>query len=192
MVYMDSSQRTLLWGGAGFVQTAGRYAGSRFYGDTWEWDGESWVQVADTGPAPNAGIGLAFDSARNVVVMFAYHGWADPDRPNMETWERDGQGWTQVGDSGPRTYNHIHQIVYDSARQVTLLEGGSIGSDGAKSYEPVGTWVWNGNVWTQVADVGQPLRVSAALAYDASRERAVTFSAQIPAGDSMLNPGTWE
>src|SRR5437764_14360649 len=32
---------------------------SRFY-DTWEWDGEAWTQVADTGP-PRSGGGLVYN-----------------------------------------------------------------------------------------------------------------------------------
>jgi hypothetical protein len=48
MVYMGSSGRTLL-GFNGFVQ---------FY-DTWGWDGEGWVQVAETGPTLFPWVGLA-------------------------------------------------------------------------------------------------------------------------------------
>src|SRR5215207_9233278 len=39
--YMSSTAKTLLWGGA---------EGSQRFGDTWEWDGSGWVQVADTVP----------------------------------------------------------------------------------------------------------------------------------------------
>src|SRR5512132_2349595 len=61
MVYMASTSRTLLWGG---------YDDTTFFGDTWEWDGELWVQVEDTGPTPFALAGLTFDSIRNVTVFF--------------------------------------------------------------------------------------------------------------------------
>jgi hypothetical protein len=86
MVYMASTARSLLWGGGGL----------NVFGDTWEWDGEGWVQVQDTGPAPSALVGLAFDSDRNVAVLFTQTDTA------WETWEWVGSTWTQVDDSGPQ------------------------------------------------------------------------------------------
>jgi hypothetical protein len=107
MVYMASTSRTLLWGG---------YDDTTLFGDTWEWDGELWVQVEDTGPTPFAFAGLTFDSIRNVTVFFNSNG----TNTAGETWEWAGQGWT-----------------------VTLLEGGSV-QNGSAQYPPVGTWGWDG------------------------------------------------
>lgn len=159
MVYMASTARSLLWGGVD---------DSNAFGDTWEWDGEGWVQVEDTGPAPNALVGLAFDSDRNVTVLFTQTDTA------WETWEWDGSAWTQVDDSGPPAAQGIFQMVYDRARQVTVLEGGAV-ENGPTQPAPVGTWVWDGSTWTQVADVGPPQRGYSTLGYDTSRERIVHF-----------------
>jgi len=62
MTDMPSTGRTLLWGGGD---------STAYFGDTWEWDGSGWVQVADTGRAPFAAVGLVFDSIRNLTVLFA-------------------------------------------------------------------------------------------------------------------------
>jgi hypothetical protein len=111
--------RSLLWGG--------QHDPTRF-GDTWEWDGEDWVQVADTGPPPTVFVELAFDSVRNVAVLFR----SDNTNTAWETWEWDGELWTQVDDAGPHALNGLFEMTYDSARRLTLLEGGSVQSPGSQ------------------------------------------------------------
>lgn len=176
MVYMTS--RTLLWGGGD---------SGAFFGDTWEWDGEGWVQVADTGPAPFAWAGLAFDSNRNVAVLFT----SNVANTAWETWEWDGQGWTQVEDTGPKTRNNLFGLVYDRARQVTVLEGGAVRR--TLGTPPVGTWTWDGTSWTQVSDVGPPQRFFSARAYDASRQRVVHYGGLDTDGTTTSSGReTWE
>jgi hypothetical protein len=58
--HIEAAGRTLLWGGVG---------GQQELNDTWEWDGEGWVQVADTGPTLTYLAGIAYDSNRNVAVV---------------------------------------------------------------------------------------------------------------------------
>jgi hypothetical protein len=177
MVYVASTGKTVLWGG--FDSTGP-------YGDTWEWDGSGWVQVADTGPAPFGAVGLAFDSIRNATVLFS----SDENSTAFDTWEWDGDAWTQVDDTGPQAVNGYFAMVYDRAREVTILESGAVGS-GIPQSPPVGTWAWDGVTWTQVADVGPSQRVLAGLAYDASRRRVVLFGG----GDTATNAyfgDTWE
>src|SRR5215207_838598 len=128
--YMSSTAKTHLWGGA---------EGSQRFGDTWEWDGSGWVQVADTGPTPFLAVGLAFDSVRNVTVLFT----SDENLTAFETWEWNGDGWTQVEDTGSQAANGAFAMVYDRARQVTILEGGAVGS-GLSQQPRVGTWAWVG------------------------------------------------
>lgn len=179
MVYTAPSARSLLWGGRG---------PGTWFGDTWEWDGEGWVQVADMGPPPFAYAGLAFDSNRNVTVLFT----ENPANSIRETWEWDGASWTQVDDIGPQAMNTLFAMVYDSARQVTVLEGGSLqsGAPGAQ-YPPVGTWSWNGTAWTQLDDLGPPQRTVSALAYDALRQRVVHFGGLNVTGAALARD-TWE
>ena len=175
MTHMASTGKTLLWGGA---------TGVGYAGDTWEWDGDGWVQVADTGPAPIIYAGMAFDSTRNVVVLFT----TDTTGTVWETWEWDG-AWTQVEDTGPQAAQSAFQLVYDGARGVTLLEGGAVVPP-TGGVTPVGTWQWDGASWTQVADTGPPARVLSGLAYDATRERVVLFGGANL--DNTFQSDTWE
>lgn len=61
-------------------------------GDTWLWDGTTWtMRSSATDPCRREGHAMAYDSLREVVVMFGGHG-CGVDGMNGETWE--------YGDSG--------------------------------------------------------------------------------------------
>ena len=74
-------------------------------------------------------------------------------------------------------------MVYDEARGVTLLFGGS----GSTTFGD--TWTWNGQTWTRVATTGPSPRNIPTLAYDARRQRVVLFGGQ--SGTTLLSD-TWE
>ena len=82
LAYDSARHRVVLFGGddcSGLLQG----------GDTWEWDGTTWLQVATTGPGPRGGAtAMAYDRARGQVVLF---GGAAPDTPDK------GDTWTWLG-----------------------------------------------------------------------------------------------
>jgi hypothetical protein len=128
---------------------------------------------------------LVYDSTRNVSVLFggsSASGWA------IDTWEWDGETWTQIEDTGPDGQVAHETMTYDAARKVAVLDGGSATSGG------VGTWTWDGTVWTQLADTGPSKRYLASLSFDAKRERAVLFggSTSGSAYSGVLEKSTWE
>jgi hypothetical protein len=67
------------------------FGGTRLFGpgqlfrDTWTWDGEYWTQRQDIGPAPRAGHGMAYDSARQRTVLF---GGMAANGSLGDTWEQ--------------------------------------------------------------------------------------------------------
>lgn len=61
MAYDSLRGRVVLFGGA---ITNGAL------GDTWEWDGTDWTQMATSGPSRRYGHALAYDSRRQRVVLF--------------------------------------------------------------------------------------------------------------------------
>jgi len=140
-----------------------------------------WKQVATTGPSPRDMFGLAYDSDREVTVLFG-GGCAVNDCYLNDTWEWGGAQWTQVDDSGPAPRKYT-AMVYDRARRVSVLFGGV--SDSGIFGD---TWEWNGTNWTKVADTGPSPRSTHAMAYDSKREVVVLFGGQNPyaLGD------TWE
>lgn len=62
--------------------------------DTWEYDGEVWVEVTPTNlPTARWGHSMIYDEAREVIVLF---GGIDVDGNLLDdTWEYDGSTWTQ-------------------------------------------------------------------------------------------------
>jgi hypothetical protein len=99
-----------------------------------------------------------------------------------DTWEWDGDNWTQIEDIGPSA-RAFHATAHDSARGRVVLFGG-IGPAGRLA----DTWEWDGQAWTQVGDSGPDGRTGHAMAYDATRQRVVLFG-----GDAgSLRGDTWE
>ncbi len=96
------------------------------------------------------------------------------------TWERM---WTRVYDRGPAP-RIGHDMVYDTARQRTVLFGGvdefgNILSD---------TWLWDGQTWERTGQEHPPARKDHAMAYDSIRERTVLFGGT----NNDLLSDTWE
>jgi hypothetical protein len=152
-----------------------------------------WTQKEDIGPTPRRNHAMAYEAARQRVVLFGGYNSFSPQSYLGDTWEWDGDAWTQVADMGPsprRSFN----MTYDDSRQRLVLFGGDVKASTTQANQVNGeTWEWNGREWTQVADIGPPPRMGCAMAYDTLRHRVVVFG-----GFSYLPPpgkyfdDTWE
>ena len=144
-----------------------------------------WTQKEDIGPSPRYRHGMAYEDARQRVVLFG--GWAAG--PLGDTWEWDGSAWTQIADIGP-SGRYYFGMTYDVSRQCVVLFGGFTWRG---QWELVGeTWEWNGTEWTPIADIGPQPRWGCTMTYDAIRQRVVLYG-----GDGSLHGGeglgdTWE
>jgi len=156
MAYDSVREVVVLFGGL----NGGNERSSVEFGDTWEWDGIQWRQVADTGPEPRMGHAMVYDSAKGVTVLFGRGGSED-------TWEWDGVTWTKVADTGPSARGR-HGMAYDSLRGVTVVFGGI-------PRELGDTWEWDGTVWTQLGDNEVLARSRHAMVYDSDRGIMVVF-----------------
>lgn len=143
------------------------------YGDTWEYDGNSWHRVATTGPNPRTDVAMTYDRARGVCVMFggvsgnystAYH----------DTWEWDGLIWRQVATTGPTSGGY--DMTFDEARGISVLFGG--GSDAS-------IWEWDGTTWIQKSPSSPHGSYYAKLAYDSDHHDTIVYGGQ-------SNIWTWE
>ncbi|MCR9248345.1 MAG: hypothetical protein NXI31_25230 [bacterium] len=152
--------------------------------DTWEWNGVSWLQIATPGPSGRAYHSMAFDTARNRVLLF---GGATASGLVGDTWEWDGATWTQVATSGPG--GRCGPIMtFDTQRGRAILFGGQ-GSGPAFG----DTWEWDGAAWSQVhtGGTGAPSpRFYGGMAYDQGRGRTVMFAGQNAA--NVFFDDTWE
>jgi N-acetylneuraminic acid mutarotase len=150
MAYDANRQVTLLFGGASG-------AANKNFGDTWKWDGEDWTQLADSGPIPRFSHAMAFDLGRGRALLFGGISSVGADGiPNVlqDTWEFDGEAWTQQEDVGPAARGS-HTMAYDLSSGRVVLFGGNPARDD--------TWAWDGKTWVQIAEFGPPGRENAAM-----------------------------
>ena len=87
------------------------------FSDTWEWDGGSWVQHAVSGPSARFGHALAYDEARQQVVLL---GGTFSTTTLVDAWGWDGTSWTLLSSEAPPTGVYRH-MVYDSWRNHLVL-----------------------------------------------------------------------
>ena len=139
---------------------------SLYSAETWERTTGVWSNRSGT-PGGRSTVGLAYDSARHVTVMFGGFngGWLS------DLWEWDGQTWNERCTGGPCSTSPrpsrraAMAFSYDAARQETLLFGGF---DSTTTDNYLGdTWTWDGMSWTQHSTPTAPSpRTSASIAYD--------------------------
>ena len=156
----------------------GRY----LYGDTWGWDGNTWVQLATDGPSARQYSGLAYDPVRQITVLFG--GWGAGGAPLGDTWEWNGAAWELRSTSGPAP-RFEHSMVYDRSAGMCVVFGGHNAVDFFDD-----SWGWDGTDWVRLGDAGPSSRSSAGMCYDTRRGRGVLFGGQAPSGP--WDAGTWE
>jgi hypothetical protein len=97
--------------------------GNGLYGDTWLLQSDSWVTPSlVAAPAARAGFGFAYDSARNVGVLFGGLGAASTYLGDTWAWNGD---WATLPTTGSPTARWRGGLVFDSGRGVTVLFGGA-------------------------------------------------------------------
>jgi cysteine-rich repeat protein len=140
--------------------------------DTWEWDGERWTATAQmTRPTPRAMHAMAYDGARQRVVLFG--GWQNIEpEPYQDTWEWDGTAWTEASPATMPPGRMAHAMAFDPARGKLVLFGGE--GPGALFTD---TWEWDGVDWTaRTPTASPPPRIGGALVYDPVRHAIVALA----------------
>jgi len=94
------------------VVFGGRY-GSTARDDLWEWNGTELTERHPTGNKPDAryAAAMVYDSARGVCVLFG--GLTEPPGFRGDTWEWDGESWTNPDSGGPSPRGE-HSLAYES------------------------------------------------------------------------------
>jgi Galactose oxidase, central domain len=179
MTYDAVRSRTILF--AGSLLAGGQVAS---VSDTWEWNGEFWTQIADTGPAGRQDHALCFDSVRQTALLFG--GLSGQNAPLGDTWTWNGEDWTQVDDSGPSARSG-HAMAFDSARGRAVLFGGA--SAGGVLND---TWEWDGQAWTQQQDTGPSPRWHHALAFDLVHNCVALFGGNAGRPGSLGDTWSWD
>jgi len=120
---------------------------------------------------------MVYDSVRQRTIMFG--GFNNQAGFLDDTWEWDGNAWTQLKPGTRPPARAAHTMAYDSARQRVVLFGGT-GMKGILS----DTWEWDGTTWSLRAPVTiPPAAIMCDMAYNPVRKRTVFFGS---------NGDTWE
>jgi hypothetical protein len=133
------------------------------FGDTWEWDGNSWRRVAVDGPSARNNAAMAYDAHLHKVILFGGPG------PSNETWAWDGRAWKQLGGrSVSGRFNPV--MIYDVHLQAVLRYGGWDGKSRVGD-----TWLLSSEGWQRLTSEGPPARNHSAMVYDRMRGLAILF-----------------
>ena len=168
MAYDAARQRVVLFGGA-LSNPADIGAGPLHFNDTWEWDGNEWIQILSTGarPDPRSNHAMTYDPVRKRVVLVGgtfYDG--NLPSPFLDTWTWDGTKWETVPTTGTVFGGAFTSIVYDPAKNRIVACGGDGTANGV-------TYALTGTTWSSVAPSGCFPRTS--LAYDVASQKIIAF-----------------
>jgi hypothetical protein len=137
MAYDDERDRVVVFGGTN---------GFGVFNDTWEYDGNQWRKVSDTGPPGRHSLAMAYDPNTQKVMLHGGIHWANYQLFDLaDTWTWDGNDWTRVDVAGTAPYRNLHAMGFDPARNRMVLYGAYIGHQGARS--SMDTWEFDGNQW---------------------------------------------
>ena len=118
MAYDEVREKTVLFGG---------YDGTKFFSDTWEWNGTAWSRISTTTVGgeltARARHNLAYDANRKTVVTF---GGQDGAGSLSDAWEFNGKVWSRVSGGGwtPEARTEA-AAAYDATRKRLVVFGGA-------------------------------------------------------------------
>jgi hypothetical protein len=169
MVYDEARHQLLLFGGTGTEGTSP----SADRNSTWRWDGSTWTRIATAGPSPRNQAALTYDATRQRVVLFGGQTGAFPNITVLaDTWEWDGNSWTQRATTGPSPRVHA-TIAFDRTRNRVVLFGGF---NATTNTELRDIWEWDGTAWQQSTSSASTGSVSLGVAYDEKTAALYLFS----------------
>ena len=183
-VYDAARGRVVIFGGTG--------PGGGYSAQTLAWNGTAWSIVAEQGPAPREDALLAYDVARQRVVLHGGRTRAGSGQITVhtDTWELDGSVWTRVSTTGPAARTHA-AFAYDAARARSVLFGG-FGGDDARLTD---TWAWNGTTWSRISDDLGADHAANAMTYDAAGQRLLlhtVYSTDADRGSGFQSSQLWQ
>ena len=160
MAFDSQRNRVVLFGGYNRIQTE-----INLLGDTWEWNGEIWQKMSESGPPPQNGCAMVYDECRQVIVFWGQNA----ERTQGETWEWNGQNWNQVMTATTaRRYNSA--MTYDRRKQKTIRFGGWSGEKRTND-----VWEYDGIKWRKIETSAPAARNHSAIVYDIRNNRAILF-----------------
>lgn len=137
---------------------------------TWVLDAAGLRAVATTGPTARGGAALAYDAARDRVVLVGGTNQLS-GAALSDTWLFDGTTWTEATPPTPAPAVTGAGLAYDATRELVFMARPVWGADGE-------TWQWDGTTWAQVdTAIALPDSYTYALTWDPDRGRVLGLAA---------------
>jgi hypothetical protein len=166
LAYDSVRKRVVLFGG-NRVLFGKTEEDNRLLGDTWEWDGQQWLEIKAPGPLPRAETAIVFDRKRGRVLLFGGYNRSGSKLNRLgDTWEWDGVSWNEVKVLGPSPRSGAARTWDDGRGKVVLFGGQNSSSE---------TWEWDGKRWVENRAAITEGRFNAVMAYARSRRRVIRF-----------------
>jgi PKD repeat protein len=159
--------------------------------DTWTWDGTNWTALDPVNsPSSRYGAAMAYHQPTGRRILFGGVDCSgDTCADSDETWAFDGTSWTQFNPAARPGERSDAAMVFDSARGVLLLFGGTDTGGEVQG----DTWAWTAETWTLLSPSNSPpARYGAGMAFDAARGVAVLFGGTRDGTTGLNDTWTWD
>ncbi len=144
----------------------GGYDDINYLNETYEYINNRWfLKETTNSPSKRYASSIVYDKTRKKVVLFGGYGQS-PNNPLLiillnDTWEYDGNNWTQIQTQNYPSARCNHCMVYDTFKGKTLLFGGKTADNQV--------WEYDGSNWNMLITYFAPVeRYSHSMAYDES------------------------
>jgi hypothetical protein len=160
MVYDSDTKKIILFGGFNSPTLDPTPYEKIVYNDTWEWDGENWIEVIPNGLAPpfspdkKWGHCMVYDKIRKKTVLFGgYNAYQSPYLFD-ETWEYDSNThtWEEIQLLTHPERRRYASIVFDENRGKIVLFGG-VQTSKVSAFND--SWVFDGE-WIELQTENPP------------------------------------
>ena len=151
--------------------------------ETWEWDGQAWLQRSFGGntPAPRRYAEFVYDEVQSVSMLY---GGYDGSSDYTDTWIYDGSSWVESVVS-PHPVGSSVAMAWMQNRDEAVLFGGSWFGNQDQ------TWSWDGAAWLQSSPANSPAaRHEHAMCYDPQLGACVVFGGW--GGSTFGDTWTWD
>lgn len=154
------------------------------WSESFYWQAQ-WELVGERSDIARSSMAGAYDSNRQVTVLFGGRSGFNSTSSLADTLEYDGSSWQSVITAQAPARRYWHSMTYDNRRNHLVLFGGV---DGNTLFD--NTWEYDGSNWSQIStDHSPPARRGASMVYDSCRGKTVLFGGH---GDSGDLADTWE
>ncbi|HEV7238799.1 MAG TPA: kelch repeat-containing protein [Thermoanaerobaculia bacterium] len=166
LAYDRDRDRVILFGGFNYSADGKFTIEARF--DTWEFDGENWTRVNESGPEVSKPL-LVFDAARHETIMLGF-GTTFLDTL-MYRWDSATSSWKSITAATLPTCVNEGQFVYQTQNQRPVVMGGIC--TGTEIFDE--TFEWDGTTWTKLPVTGITRIVGAAATYDTAASQLIRY-----------------